>query len=413
MNKMRGRRFAKVSRKILIIPVLYTFLFFVLATPTSYAGAINKRVFLSPTMFNHSGFIEDHVVEYIHYNESFKIPRKDILFVLNDGVDQVNYKLNISNQVHHANSIVATIVHLRDCYVSPSTFVATLDSLMYRPPAAWYIKSLFDFYPGKVVGSYDSVIALGHLYVYSFGHFVNDVLAPLILIPKEVRDKSYILCFTSYFLARKFLPAFGLEKRFLKLNRYQWVYANHVYVADNPRTHVSHYGPAFKNLSILFKEKYNLMDVKPDRYILSNRKGKIRRVPNFKEVVKTVKTLFPQYNWEAFIDNANSISTICKTWGRAQVLYLVTGSNVFKCFFLPQSCMVIILFGKVYDNSTLFALGSLNIHTCLVIEPQINHAVYPTTEPMSLKKTEDAFKAVIYYLEHKEWPKVDYGKVVI
>ena len=76
-------------------------------------------------------------------------------------------------------------VHMKNMY---STYTGTfvIENMSYihleKFEEAFYIRKHPD---GKIVGAYENVISLGHTQIYQLGHFFQDAVAPILMLPKK------------------------------------------------------------------------------------------------------------------------------------------------------------------------------------------------------------------------------------
>lgn len=194
---------------------------------------------------------------------------------------------------------------------------------------------------GQVVEQFDSVIAFGHMFTMTYGHWFLDYLSPMQYLPQSIYRSSTILNIANFPDGAASLDVFGIslyKRRFSQDGR-RFFFTRQAYVLYNPIPHVRHFGTCLLNLSNILCEYYKLNEIKPTKFGLSNRKGK-REAENWKEICDKITKKYPEYDWVDVQDGLN-ISESAKHYASLTFLYAVTGSGLVKIMYMHSGSVVV------------------------------------------------------------------------
>ncbi|EAY17275.1 hypothetical protein TVAG_266380 [Trichomonas vaginalis G3] len=188
-------------------------------------------------------------------------------------------------QAHHFHG---NWVHAKKMYASYEYAISD-GVTVYEAGDMNNFRNIFKYHPGRVVGAYDNVIVLGHVGVGLFGHFMNEVLTQLVLFPEEIQRKSYIIVKGNRSMWEGIMTVLGFEGRTIVLQPKQWIYCENLYTVVEPRPHGGYYGPAIDNLHTVLRKAFNISHIIPTKIEFLNRKGPLRVVENYGELIEATK----------------------------------------------------------------------------------------------------------------------------
>ena len=227
---------------------------------------------------------------------------------------------------------------------------------------------------GSLQGSYDNIIALGHSQIFQFGHFFSDVLIPLLMFPQDVISKSYLLLNANSKKHVHYLKYIGfLTEKVIFLKKRQWLFATNLYTPIDPLVHISHYGKLSNTFSKKLRNYFNLTNVIPDKYYITNRDPKqSRHIANMEEVYQAIVNEYPERNFEILPDIQN-FDEAAYYWGRAKLVFGPTGSNLFKHYIMANKTILVVIAAENFDNALVIGTGSHDVFALFSILPGMPH----------------------------------------
>lgn len=343
---------------------------------------------------------EQHFVNEIPFNIESNPLIHNLFYTIKEGLNSINYKLNLKQIYNNVNINNQIVIHLKNIYVSAGAISTNYNEIILPHPDI--LKWLYASTPGKVIGFFHSVIHIGHLHMMSFGHFINDGLNPLMMMPDTVLNASVIVMQENPYI-REYIKYLGLNNDICCVHNNEWVYAENLYYPGKPKPHLNHPGNTYRKLGLLFRKGLNLTDVVPDRYILSNRKTEFRRIINMNEIYNKTKTEFPEYNWELDEMIPRPLPDLAKIWGHAKILFCVCGSNMMNCFILPKGCVIIALFDDTCDISAIHCAIVSQAKLVALFDGSIPH-FSACNNTLKFSQLRVGIKSALYYQTHGQWP---------
>ena len=212
--------------------------------------------------------------------------------------------------------------------------------------------------------SYDSIIALGNRQTTYFGHWFHDVLAPLTLFPEEIVNKSLIIRYDKTECPLSTIFAFGIKKsQMLILSEGDgWIFAKNCYTTI-PFPHLRHFGKMMLILYQKFSKYYNLENIIPSQYYISNRPQNLNRwISNMNDIFFAFKSKFPDINF-VYLTDSMSIQESAIQWASAKFIFTPTGSNCVKTVFMKPKSIIVICLGDLTDNFSALISSSHGVYT--------------------------------------------------
>ena len=244
---------------------------------------------------------------------------------------------------------------------------------------SWAINQMFIYYSEKHYGEYywtmffhllngdlrceiNEVILTGHSHARNnYGHCIHDLLAPIVLMPREVRERSYVIGDKTHHFVHDGLLQIGFRKeQILDLGEKEWFYAKKIHVINDWRPLSTLSGDCIKMLMKEISNNLQLDKIDPTNYGLTNRQksSKGRSISNFKELSTEIKKQFSEYMWIFIPDNFSSYKDAAKTWASFRFIFMPTGSNGFKCMYMKINTVLCIISSVKFDYYlNLFAIS--------------------------------------------------------
>jgi hypothetical protein len=211
-----------------------------------------------------------------------------------------------------------------------------------------YYSVIFNY----LVCEIDEVILTGHSHAReNYGHCIHDLLAPIVLMPREVRERSYVIGSFEFSFAYIGLQHIGFRKeQILNLRRSSWFYAKKIHVINDWRPISSMSGECITKLMQVVSDNLRLDQIEAKEYGLANRVGgRGRSIGNFHELVNKIREVYPQYNWTVIVDKKASYSEVARTWAALRFVFLPTGSNVLKCLYMKKHTVLCVASSNSFD----------------------------------------------------------------
>ncbi|EAY16893.1 hypothetical protein TVAG_150440 [Trichomonas vaginalis G3] len=299
------------------------------------------------------------------------------------------------------NCLKCKIAIYKDAYATLNGEFA-INSRVICPPLETGPDWIRKFRSGPVVYECDKAYVSGHMNSINFGHFMHDFLSPLMLMPKDFLEEGVLIIPEG---CRKFgeeyLVAVGVYK-YIYIEKSEWVHAQKLAVAVDPRPHNSHFGLPIQMLIDKLKDCFDIKDIVPTRYVLMNRKKSYDRyIENFDEVVKKVKEQITDINFEVLEDPKGSIADYSKIFPSIKFLFSPKGSNCIKSLFMSPGTVVTIAAADMFDYSVVSFILSLDIKLVYFTNPGSNYDCFDCDIDLTI----DAIKAGVYCLKNGKWPQ--------
>ena len=292
-----------------------------------------------------------------------------------------------------------------NCYINKFGDII-INNTLYQVPAP--ISKLNLFKQGKVVETFDSVISINNKHTKMYGHWIKDVLTPFMMLPQEVRDKSYFIIGGKAYYALESLDILGFDisKAIFLINDDDLIFAKECHTVCGEYPMLSHFGYSLLNLSRIFKQKLNLSHAKPSAYVLCNRPvNKRRHITNFNDLIQAVERQFFEYKWEIWIPQYESIKIAAKNWNNAKVLYSPTGSNLANAIFMQEFSALCTLCAEWYDYSVVGLCQVMCIYQVMYSFDKWKH-FGDCSAPINIEYALEMIARTIYVVNNHQWPVI-------
>lgn len=353
----------------------------------------------------------DHFAAVYPYVFRLKPPIKDLFYEIKQGKNTINWTINPYTRYLTLNNVYGILYQITNVYVSCSGAIITPSHEIDFPIVGHNggPPSIYKFIEGTPKYYAPKTIYVGHANIDSYDHFVLDVLCPLSIMPEEAFKDSVIACKRNPFI-KDYLKILGINNEVIMLDDKDWVRTPYLFYAGRPRPHFQHSGTIYMKLGEKIRKKLGLVNVSPDRYILSNVISPRRQLYNMNEALKAVQVNNPRFNWEIYNVDKQPLQELAKVWGHARILFSVYGSNLVNAFLFAKGSVVIEMLGDTdyyasidcvlasqaklvvfYDNSFAFAKEQKNF--------------------VKINRLLAAVKAAVGYLDRKQWLNDDEGSI--
>lgn len=297
---------------------------------------------------------------------------------------------------------------LTDMYVNRAAGICTKEYFIVPSNVTWFYNQRGQG-SGTVIASYENAIVFGHAYNYQYGHWFLDYLAPLMLLPLKIVKTYKLLNIPNIAGAHETLDFLGVpkENRIAPPGYGQLIHCDRLYYAWDPLPQTAYYGPPLKLIKKLVHDALGLDGIPTTRYVCYNREAR-RKILNFDQMVNSLKSNFPEYNWETIRDHM-SLAECGKIFASIKLIISGNGSHYFRCFAMNKGSVAVEVLGIFHDISCMCALMSSGAHVISLQHPGINHAMWwgGANYNMEIDKIVKIVKYLQPYLKGGQFPKGD------
>ena len=369
------------------------------------------------------------IISYHHQNFSLSKPNKTYIKFFMKGI---NEKMNgfLPYQPHNANFLGPYIPTLEDdlniqfwnssgAWVHLKNMYTTYTSALVTEKREFITLHPYDFlqdHPdGNLIGHYQHAITLGHSQVFQIGHFYQDVIAPLLLFPNEIINKSVIIANAIVKTLNGYQEAYdafniSLDK-IVFLKPEDWVFCDNLYTAIDPASHLAHYGTIIQRLSMIMRRYYRVEKIIPTKFYFCNRTpGKTRYIKNLHDVVAHANLMFPKYHFEYLHDEID-MRKAAIYWSQAKFILAPAGSNCIREIFMKEGSIMIAALGNFIDNCMSLSAATHGVFTLYF---RIIGMVHSSKRPSKLKipLAMKVTKIGLYVIEHGHFdPNEDFNNL--
>ena len=227
---------------------------------------------------------------------------------------------------------------------------------------------------GLIVAHFHEVILTGHFHSrFNFGHCLTDLIAPILLLPEDVRERSYVIGSPHTSFPNEFLRIIGFkEQQIIILKNNSWFYADRLHAFSKWRPLANINGDMNVIINRVLIEKLNLSHIVPTKYTINNRKGK-RGIKNVDELLKAIQEKHPDKEWNILYTFSGNISSYAYMYTEIKFLVAPVGSNLFNMGFMKPYTILCIGSSQCFDfYSVFFAVSSYHYFYFFPV-PGLNH----------------------------------------
>ena len=219
---------------------------------------------------------------------------------------------------------------------------------------------------------FDDVINIAHAHTRDhYGHFLADCLIPMLLLPEDVLQRSYVLGGSSPPFINDGLLTIGIRnEQIINVTFLEWFYAKRMHTFAGKRPSLSFFGYSCLNFNRIMTKKLNLNSIPPTKYFLQNRKqGNFRHIGNFGELIEDVRQKFSGIKWLILPDMIGNYSKTAQIWASARFVWAITGSNSINAVFMKPDTVVVLGMASIFERSSIGIICSSKHFTVLFPVP--------------------------------------------
>ena len=302
-----------------------------------------------------------------------------------------------------------TLITLNNVYGNSRgswAFNGTLINLPRSSYKIYYYPIHFQINRGILRYYVKEMLLIGHKRCQNnYAHFLADKLAPLMIVPQELKERCFIIGNSNFPVIKEGLIALGFREsqildcptKFVK----DWFFAEKLHVFTDYRPMNSFGGPPCEMLREHFFNYYNLDLIDATIYGMVNRQSKTRNIENFNELYNLTIEMFPTYNWKQIPDYAGNLSYTAKLWTSLKFSFAMTGSTCSKGIFMKPYTVLCIPTCEELDFTIMNLLVGSN-HAVRIFPTGFKHYVKGTF-PINIEEAIQSIKECLYYDSHKKW----------
>ena len=173
-----------------------------------------------------------------------------------------------------------------------------------------HLRNLMDLSAGNITVEVDEAILISHwAALHNICHILCDVLTPMMMLPNDLTNNTYIIGNFSYGNIKELFTTIGFrESQLLAFGGdADWFYAKKLHVLTKYRPLMAYSGPPCETLRKKFEDALSLNNIKPFIYSFINRTSRDRMISNFPEIKQEAENMFPHINWEIMKDSVCSV----------------------------------------------------------------------------------------------------------
>ena len=240
-------------------------------------------------------------------------------------------------------------------------------------------------------------------YTSCFGHWISDVIGPLMYIDESIWELDPVLClpYIDPAIVKQYLSIIGHSNIKHVTIKQEMVFAEHLYVLRG-KTEIKTSG--FHSFSIL-REKifnyYNLHSIQPTDYGYMN-KERQRHFTNLKELIETLERENSNVTFKFVVVNQPDRTTFAKTMCTFKIFISPCGSIANNFIFMHNNTGYITLSSLLIDFPNLKTALDMNIFLITVIHRRMRH--FNSRGTANIPRVSYCFKILEEAIRIKKWP---------
>ena len=325
-------------------------------------------------------------------------------YLTNEEEACIDRRLELNSRILHTKhyTLKNVIGNMYGSWSIGTTYVRVpkIDYHFFRWP------EMYNCRKGFIRAHFHEVILTGHLHSrFNFGHCLTDLIAPILLLPKDVRERSYVIGSPNISFPNELLRIIGFkDEQIIQLNETSWFYADKLHAFSQWRPLANINGDMNVILNKVLIEKLNLSHITPTKYTINNRKGK-RGIKNIDELLAAIQQRFPEKQWNVFYTYGGNISSYAYQYTEVKFLIAPVGSNVFNMVFMKPYTILCIGSSERFDYySVFFAVSSYHYYYMFPV-PGLQHRS-PTDWEWNISIALKAIGNALYCEKYKHFPYI-------
>lgn len=276
--------------------------------------------------------------------------------------------------------------------------------IMYHRIPFFYVSSTKPVYEVLVnLTFYSRVIISGYKYCGTYGHFIHDYLCPILMIPRNIIQRSMLLLpSTKYNIMVK--SVLGVtERNFAKGDGSKFSYSKELYLPNTPSPGCSHFSFLAKQLKEKVFNRFNLSNIENTDYVIYNRPSRTsRHIKNFNEIYHFLTANFSRLNWKILQFDDLPFEEKLKTFTRIKLLLCYSGSIISNSFAMKSFSGIISISTErplVYNHRETLCH---NIWIFMILNPGQGHHSRKQLY-INVSVLVKPLKEMLYAFEHNKW----------
>ncbi|EAX93424.1 hypothetical protein TVAG_104690 [Trichomonas vaginalis G3] len=311
-----------------------------------------------------------------------------------------------SDDMNQLKRHTGKIVRFKGVYVSGiNTIVDRYGVLMKKKDRNHYYR--YGACHGPVLNHYTDVIGIGFVEIDVYGHFIMDVMSPMLCIPLDIRKRSVVVLTPGSMKYSHLLRIIGIEGPIIALERDQYVFATNLYTCWDPRAHGGWSGPPLYRLSRVFQEHCNVTNAVPKYVGFHKRTDGRRIVSNIFDIMEIAKTKYPKEEIIKIPDSFDSFEAAGKFWSELKIVVSAAGSNLMNVMFMrPEQCVIQNGCSDLFNYAITLEIYVFQQFQIILTSPKMRHYVW---ESGVVNQTEalEALDIAFYAIKNKKFPHID------
>ena len=294
-----------------------------------------------------------------------------------------------------------------------STFGSPTKYVVPKSKESWFARHRFLKMDGVLKYYFDEIVLMGNQHTREkYGHFHHDVLFPMMLIPEEVRRRSYVMGFQNNTFAHDALEAIGFDRSMIiDIDEDDWMYCKRLHTIVKPAPFLFYFGICGQRLHKVFSEYFHLDKVKSSLYAFCNRgEGEWRHLSNMNDLIEKAKIEIPNIKWVVLPDRFASLKETALNWAAIKLVFLPTGSNCVKCVHMKPYSVIIVALADIVDLAALRTATCCEIFNMWFSVPNMTHfGEKNATNLMNISFALQCLKCGVYCSIYQKWPNSFYN----
>ena len=314
--------------------------------------------------------------------------------------------------INNANIVWYTYAIFKNVFVNSFSTCGTKNTYIVpkRQKTTMFSRKRFYKTSGNVIFSCNEFVSVGNQFTNSnFGHCHNDCLLPLMLIPQDVIEKSFVACPSNFSTLIEGLLLIGFKNgSIIYREENDWIYARKFHTIIKPLPFLTYFGTCCRRYHNLISEKLNLTGIPSSKYVFCNReKGLNRHISNMNEIMNLTKGLYPYIEWTVMQDLFPTLKETYIAWSSIHFIFLPTGSNCVKCVAMKPGSVMVVALSDIIDIPIINTVIGCDLFNVWFINPNMPHWQRNGTIlgcKINITTTMICIKLGVYAAIHQKWP---------
>ena len=188
------------------------------------------------------------------------------------------------------------------------------------------------------------------------------------MFPQDVIEKSYLVLNINSIRYRNYLNYIGfLPEKAVFLNNNEWAFAFNLYTPVDPIVYLAHYGKLADLFAKKIRSYFNITNLIPDKYFITNRGPRqTRHIENMQDVLEAFNSKYPDKHF-SILEDINNFDEAAYLWGSAKLIFGPTGSNLFKHYAMASKTILIVIASNLLDIDLAMGAAAHDVF-CLFLQ---------------------------------------------